>query len=706
MNTLLLFIARPTNCVLFTFLKCLLIIFILNSGKVIIIDEAHNLIETINQLHSAELSVTQIDCASGAISAYLRRYQSQLSAKNLYYINILSAVLGKLRKVLCPKVAKAKTTTLVAEDASASAGVAFGTSNAKPAAAESGLTVNDFLFKSSLDGINLFKLKRHIEETNLVQKIGGYAESLALKEAASSGTAPAQHTAVGSSKNACGAAAKATVGNTSQERFQQGKSSNGATGNDSRGGAGGVSVRADVVAALRCALELVVCLTNVEGDGRIFLLNRTPPVVPPFATTTGGSTSTATFGASKSAAGEAVGAVTSTSASTPVPAIKFVMLNPSVHFLPLVMEARSVLLLGGTMKPFSYFTSLLFPAVPRERMRLFSCDHVVPAQQVGAVIVPHYEDPVPSSSARSSRVNFEFTYDKRLSTDQTNALFQALIEICANTPGGVVVFCTSFQYLEALLSRWRSSKILYKLDAIKRVFAESRAGCSDTTASSTNSGNTCNNVWEAYKRQVETHPQEGAVLFSVINGKLSEGINFSDELARCVVVVGLPYPDVRDPVLQEKMRYVSAHDTLQVTHGTFAQHLGDAGTCAAGGSGDGNGGGGGGGDKLGCVTVPPVSSQQAGGGVAGAGRKLCENMCMKAVNQSVGRAIRHVHDYACVVLLDRRYMQEQFRSQLPGWILRNIQVCGSGSVNGGGDGQRTLQAHLKSFFASQEKLSK
>jgi chromosome transmission fidelity protein 1 len=50
-------------------------------------------------------------------------------------------------------------------------------------------------------------------------------------------------------------------------------------------------------------------------------------------------------------------------------------------------------------------------------------------------------------------------------------------------------------------------------------------------------------------------------LFSVINGKLSEGINFSDQLARCVVVVGLPYPDVRDPVLQEKMRYVSAQDT-------------------------------------------------------------------------------------------------------------------------------------------------
>ena len=41
----------------------------------------------------------------------------------------------------------------------------------------------------------------------------------------------------------------------------------------------------------------------------------------------------------------------------------------------------------------------------------------------------------------------------------------------------------------------------------------------------------------------------------MMGGKLSEGINFSDDLARCVMVVGLPYPDKRDVVFKEKLKY-------------------------------------------------------------------------------------------------------------------------------------------------------
>ena len=41
-----------------------------------------------------------------------------------------------------------------------------------------------------------------------------------------------------------------------------------------------------------------------------------------------------------------------------------------------------------------------------------------------------------------------------------------------------------------------------------------------------------------------------------MGGRLSEGINFSDELARSIIVLGLPYPNLKSPEMIEKMKYL------------------------------------------------------------------------------------------------------------------------------------------------------
>ena len=89
--------------------------------------------------------------------------------------------------------------------------------------------------------------------------------------------------------------------------------------------------------------------------------------------------------------------------------------------------------------------------------------------------------------------------------------------------------------------------------------------------------------------------QRGALLFAVVGAKLSEGLNFTDDLARAVIIVGLPFANLRSPELRERMNYVNSLERQRL---------------AAGG------------------TRTP--------GLKDAGTELYENMCMNAVNQSIG----------------------------------------------------------------------
>lgn len=47
---------------------------------------------------------------------------------------------------------------------------------------------------------------------------------------------------------------------------------------------------------------------------------------------------------------------------------------------------------------------------------------------------------------------------------------------------------------------------------------------------------------------------------------------------------------------------------------------------------------------------------------------------MKAVNQSIGRSVRHQQDYASVLLLDHRYQKDNIRNALPKWLQPSLQT--------------------------------
>ena len=49
---------------------------------------------------------------------------------------------------------------------------------------------------------------------------------------------------------------------------------------------------------------------------------------------------------------------------------------------------------------------------------------------------------------------------------------------------------------------------------------------------------------------------QGAILMAVCRGKISEGLDFSDNAARAVIIVGIPYPQVNDAKVVLKKDYL------------------------------------------------------------------------------------------------------------------------------------------------------
>lgn len=275
----------------------------------------------------------------------------------------------------------------------------------------------------------------------------------------------------------------------------------------------------------------------------------------------------------------------------------------------------------------------LFAYVHPDRLKLWSCGHIMPKENL--IVWP--------LTRSSSDVAFDFTYSKRNLPVVIDALGQSLIRISGTVPDGMVVFFPSYSYLDEVVRQWqkeafRGAKRVWDLLSLhKPVFQEIKDAAG------------VESLLRDYTQSIDNG--KGGLLFSVVGGKMSEGINFADKLGRAVVVVGLPFPNVQSAQWKAKLGYI------------------------------------------GKSTLDQGGSLEEG---KAAGREFYENACMRAVNQSIGRAIRHQKDFATIVLMDRRYRTERISSKLPGWIKQSI-VPGKEDKESFGDVIRSLE----DFFSSK-----
>ncbi|KAK1360168.1 DNA helicase [Heracleum sosnowskyi] len=381
------------------------------------------------------------------------------------------------------------------------------------------------------------------------------------------------------------------------------------------------------LSCFRAFVGMLVALTNNNGDGRM-IISRTR----------------------------------STCSGKQVGYLKYVMLTGEKIFSEIVDQAHAVIMAGGTLQPVEETKERLFPSLPPDQFHFFSCGHIVPSENILPIAVSH----------GPSGQSFDFSYSCRGSSVMVEELGLLLCNLVTVIPEGIVVFFSSFDYEGQVYDAWKASGIVARITKKKRIFREPRKSTDVETVlkeyKETIEAVSCGNI----KHDLTSYT--GAILLAVVGGKISEGINFSDGMGRCIVMVGLPYPSPSDVELIERIKHIEGLG--DVTSNQSSKYLADAEYC--------------------------TGNAQAGFEILRSckrrGREYYDNLCMKAVNQSIGRAIRHINDYAAILLVDSRYASGSSKrifahptDKLPQWIKGRL-ISATGAY---GDVHRELHQFFK-----------
>lgn len=115
----------------------------------VIIDEAHNLMDAISNVHSIVVSLAQLKRSRAQLGIYLQRFRNKLKGKNRLYVAQVVRLLDSLIGYLEIKAANR---------------------NHKEAIVDAG----DVMTGKGVDQINLYKLTRYLQESRLARKVEGY----------------------------------------------------------------------------------------------------------------------------------------------------------------------------------------------------------------------------------------------------------------------------------------------------------------------------------------------------------------------------------------------------------------------------------------------------------------------------------------------------------------------------------------------------
>lgn len=214
-----------------------------------------------------------------------------------------------------------------------------------------------------------------------------------------------------------------------------------------------------------------------------------------------------------------------------------------------------------------------------------------------------------------------------------------ILSLVPSIPGNVIIFFPSYGYLNDCYIGWEKDGRLQLLQSIKEVYREESGMSNEQFAVI---------VSHLDRAQYE----RGAILLAVCRGKASEGIDFSDDKCRCVIVTGVPYPPFADLKVKMRRLYLDEKNRQQQLFNERSRqaiqrkdpHI-----------------------PTHYVDLPLASSFNIQAEPF-TGNDWYTISAHRAVNQSVGRAIRHKDDFGIILLMDERFTSPISQAKLSKWM--------------------------------------
>ncbi|XP_071093309.1 Fanconi anemia group J protein homolog [Haliotis cracherodii] len=192
-----------------------------------------------------------------------------------------------------------------------------------------------------------------------------------------------------------------------------------------------------------------------------------------------------------------------------------------------------------------------------------------------------------------------------------------VLRVCKTVPHGVLCFFPSYKCLEKLTNRWKATGLWDKMFEQKKIVAEPRG------SDKMNFEELMHLFYDAVESKGD-EDKDGALFLAVCRGKVSEGLDFADNFARAVITVGIPYPNFKDIQVDLKRKYNDKH---KAARGLLS------------------------------------------------GSDWYEIQAFRALNQALGRCIRHRRDWGALIIVDERFVKnpQKYHKGLSKWV-RNKAV--------------------------------